>query len=413
MKKYHIYILLIFLIFCGSCSKESTDFEKIIILYTNDEHGWMEGSEGYSGAAGLSELWKTWEGYDGSENYLILSGGDMWTGPAISTWFDGESMVEVMNTLEYDAAALGNHEFDFTVEVLKQRVRQMDFPMLSANIIDKGTGEIPSFVKPYVVINAGAINVGIIGLSSLSTPYSSFPKYVENYEFTEYGEAIKTYAPQAIADGAEMLIVIGHICSYEMTPIASLAALNGVSLIAGGHCHEVLAEELAGVLMIESGARMNNYVKVEYEIDSDTRDAFLKRVQVVQNNSEELDPEVQSIVAGWKSEADEILSEKIGYCSERIGQSSVEMGNMVADSWFYTFPDADITMTNSGGIRQDIESGDITIETIVGLLPFNNTIYELNLSGSEVIDVSGNLLVGGMTTIGGYYLSDGTPIQPR
>jgi len=68
-------------------------------------------------------------------------------------------------------------------------------------------------------------------------------------------------------------------------------------------------------------------------------------------------------------------------------------------------------MTNSGGIRQDIESGDITIETIVGLLPFNNTIYELNLSGSEVIDVSGNLLVGGMTTIGGYYLSDGTPIH--
>jgi len=86
------------------------------------------------------------------------------------------------------------------------------------------------------------------------------------------------------------------------------------------------------------------------------------------------------------------------------------MGNLVCDSWLQTFPDADVSITNSGGIRQDINQGTITLETIVGLLPFENSIYELDLTGSELIDCIDNYLIGGMTTVSGYTLSDGTPI---
>ncbi|MFC2152032.1 hypothetical protein ACFLSE_05840, partial [Bacteroidota bacterium] len=100
---------------------QSTDsLIHLTIFYTNDEHGWFQPINDLDGAAGLTGLWKNREGYDGSENFLILSGGDMWTGAAASTWFQGESMVEVMNTMEYDAAAIGNHEFDFKVEGLNE-----------------------------------------------------------------------------------------------------------------------------------------------------------------------------------------------------------------------------------------------------------------------------------------------------
>ena len=87
-------------------------------MYTNDEHGLMEATESSGGAAGLMGLWREQEGYSENGPYLILSGGDMWTGPAISTWFKGESMVNVMNGMQYDAAAIGNHEFDFKIEGL-------------------------------------------------------------------------------------------------------------------------------------------------------------------------------------------------------------------------------------------------------------------------------------------------------
>jgi len=85
---------------------------------------------------------------------------------------------------------------------------------------------------------------------------------------------------------------------------------------------------------------------------------------------------------------------------------------MVIDSWFYTFPYADATMTNAGGIRQSIPAGDISMATIVGLLPFTNSIIQLELNGGQLINcIEKDIIVGGMTTIGGYKFSDGTPIN--
>ena len=109
---------MIFVVFVLSCKKnvstqdDPSDYtHKITILYTNDEHGWIEETDASNGAAKLMGKWTNQDEYDGDESYLILSGGDMWTGPAISTWFEGESTVEVMNAMGYDAAAIGNHEY--------------------------------------------------------------------------------------------------------------------------------------------------------------------------------------------------------------------------------------------------------------------------------------------------------------
>ena len=99
----------------------STQQEKnVIILYTNDEHGWLEPTKTTAGAPGLMGLWREKEGYTKDGPFLILSGGDMWTGPAISTWFRGKPMADVMNAMDYAAGTIGNHEFDFKIEGLKQ-----------------------------------------------------------------------------------------------------------------------------------------------------------------------------------------------------------------------------------------------------------------------------------------------------
>ena len=122
--KNHIWFLLFIIILFTSCKKNNVNdnpddgTHNITILYTNDEHGWIEKSEYTNGAANLMGLWRDNEEYDGDESFLILSGGDNWTGPAISTWFEGESTVDVMNAMEYDASAIGNHEFDFKVDGL-------------------------------------------------------------------------------------------------------------------------------------------------------------------------------------------------------------------------------------------------------------------------------------------------------
>jgi 2',3'-cyclic-nucleotide 2'-phosphodiesterase (5'-nucleotidase family) len=351
--------------------------ELLTIFYTNDEHGWLEPFDDLAGgASGMLGRWKEVEKYNESDSYIILSGGDMWTGPAISSWFKGASMVEIMNAMGYDAAALGNHEFDFRVEVLVENQAKMNFPLLSANIKEKSSGNIPSFVQPYTIIKSGDIDIGIIGLSSISTPYSTFPAYVEPYEFTEYEAAIDKYAPILQGEGIEIIMIIGHICEQEMQSLIPVAKKYNVALIGGGHCHQIVTKEIDGIALVQSASYLAAYVKVELEYFPDTKKTKVVTNQFVINEKGHSESSIQSIVDEWRGEADSELSVKIGFCSETIEQSSIEMRNMVVDSWFYTFPNANVSISNTGGIRQDISDGNISVETIIGLLPFNNTLYE-------------------------------------
>ncbi len=132
-----------------------------------------------------------------------------------------------------------------------------------------------------------------------------------------------------------------------------------------------------------------------------------------QNQSGNSDQSVANVVSYWRDQTDVELSEIIGYTDSEIARTSNAMHNMVADSWLYNYPDADIAMTNAGGIRQSIPGGDIAKETIIGVLPFQNYIIELQLTGAEVINCTAyaDMIYGGMTTIGGYFLSDGTEID--
>ncbi len=391
---------------------QESKLKSIVILYTNDEHGWLQADETFGGAAGMFELWKTKEGYNGADSFLIVSGGDMWTGPAISTWFQGESMVEVMNEMEYDVATIGNHEFDFKIEGLTKNIRLLEFPLIAANIRAKSTGEIPSFAQPYIIEEADGVKVAFIGLASQSTPSTTFPAFVADFDFISYADAINEYIPIVKDLGAEVIIVTGHIGEYEMTQLAPVAKSLGVTLITGGHTHQVVSKSVNGVSLIESGSGLKNYCKVVIEYNQTTKITNVISSEIVNNPATNaVSNQVSAVVDKWKLKAEEDLSLVIGYCDENIDKNSAAMHNMVADSWLEAYPKAVISMTNAGGIRQDILPGDITLATIVGLLPFTNTLYEIELTGAQVIDCIGNLIIGGMTTIGGYKLLDGTPIE--
>ncbi|MFC1785778.1 bifunctional metallophosphatase/5'-nucleotidase [Candidatus Neomarinimicrobiota bacterium] len=421
-----IFILLV--IFIHSCEKskidknnppdENDNLRQITILYTNDEHGWIEKSEYTNGAAEMMGLWRENEGYDGDESYLILSGGDNWTGPAISTWFEGESTVEVMNAMEYDASAIGNHEFDFKVDGLYERIEQAEFPYLSANIREKGSVEIPDFATPYVIKDIDGVMVGIIGLTTTTTPYSTFPDNVAEFDFIDYATALEYIVPKAKEDGAELLIVTGHICYPEIVDLVPTLINMGISVITGGHCHAGLISQIISnangeLAVIKTNSLMQSYAKVEISYDMIEKEIVEMEPSAHLNESGNSDQTVASAVSYWRDQTDTELSEIIGYTNNEIDRTSDAMHNMVVDSWLYNYPDADIAMTNDGGIRQSIPAGNISKETIIGVLPFQNYIIELQLTGSEVIDCSSYniIIVGGMTTVGGYFLSDGTEID--
>ena len=221
----------------------------LTVLYTNDEHGWMEGVTPEQSAAHLMGVWRDEEGYEPDGPFLILSGGDMWTGPAISTWFDGAGMVEVMNSMGYAAAAVGNHEFDFGLDALTLRAEEANFPFLSANM-RYADGSFPTDIgiEPYTIVSVGDIQVGIIGLTTQLTPQTTNPTNVADFEFIDYETALREVVPEVKAEGAEIILIPGHLCRPSLNLLANKVADLGIHMIGGGHCNELFAVEVCMAL---------------------------------------------------------------------------------------------------------------------------------------------------------------------
>ncbi|MFC2055857.1 bifunctional metallophosphatase/5'-nucleotidase, partial [Chloroflexota bacterium] len=174
----------------------------------------MAGLDEGKGAANLAGLWDA-EDYAKNNAILVLSGGDNWIGPAISTWFFGQGMVEVMNAMAYDASVIGNHEFDFGLNILETRLGEASFPYLSANMRYKKNGEVPTDlgIEPYTIIDLNGIKVGIIGLTTTATPRVTNPKNVAEFDFIEYRQALEEYVPKVREAGADIVILASHVCT--------------------------------------------------------------------------------------------------------------------------------------------------------------------------------------------------------
>ena len=366
-----------------------SDVREITILYTNDEHGWMEGMEPGEGAANLLTLWQEQEGYMPDGPFLVLSGGDMWTGPAISTWFQGASMAEVMDAMPYAAAAVGNHEFDFGLEALRKRAEASRYPFLSANMRDKSTGQTPTDlgIQPYTLVMVNGIHVGIIGLTTTSTPITTNPVNVSRFTFEDYEPTLRAVVPQARAAGAEMIVVPAHICQDEMESLARRVGDLGIAMIGGGHCNELFAKEINGIVLLEGGYHLTGYARATFQFDTATDEVVSSTFGVGRNRGAAAEPTVQAIVAQWREEADAELNQTIGYSVNGIARRGTLMESLITETWLWGYPTADVAFTNRGGIRAGISPGDLTLADIIGVLPFDNVLVDLQLSGSQIMQL--------------------------
>lgn len=392
------------------------DVRELTIFYTNDEHGWMEGMEPETGVANLMGLWRA-ASYEEDGAYLILSGGDMWTGPAISTWFEGESMVEVLNEMDYAAAAVGNHEFDFGLEALRARALESDFPFLSANVRD-AQGETPREwgIEPYTVVERNGIQIGILGLTTMSTPVTTNPANLSDLQFVDYEAALRETAPQARADGAELLLVAGHVCRDELAALAHEVADLEIAFMGGGHCNERFVETVGETLIVGGGYHFTSYARADLFFDTVSESVVEARAETVMNEPGAApDPEVGSVVARWQERAQEELEVVIGYSEHGLKRRSDEMLALVTESWLWATPSADVAITNDGGFRAALPPGEITFADVVGVLPFNNVLVKVTLSGDELLQVlaRGNAAVGGARPgVGEWILEEtGVPIR--
>lgn len=379
--------------------------KRLTILYTDDEHGWIAGEGAGRGAANLMGVWKEVEGYEQGGGFLVLSGGDNWTGPAISTWFEGESTVEVMNAMGYDASAVGNHEFDFSLDVLTDRAADAEFPYLGANIVWRDTEETPTEVGilPYVVLDVSGVQVGVIGLTTTQVPGLTNPTITGDLLFLDYEPVVRHYVPMARGEGAEIIAVITHICSNELRSLARETQDLDIAFLGGGHCHETFSEKIGESVVAAAGYNFSGYAYARYTLTREG-EVMVDGYGTRENEGGTPDDAIAAIVDSWQKKADAELNLEIGFLENDVPRRSQAMQDLVTESWLSGYPTADIAITNLGGLRADLTAGPVTLADIVSVLPFDNTLVEVRLTGSELKQI---LSDRGLAA-GGVYFSRGS-----
>ena len=386
----------------------------VTLFHTTDEHGHLQPDDTSSplfvnGGAAYVRSWLGDAGYQPGE-HLLVSSGDSWSGPAISTWVEGASTVEVMNTMGYVAQAIGNHEFDFGSDVLAARETQASFPMLSANVVFAADGSRPAWATPYTVLPAGGVMLGLVGLTTTMSATSGHPKYVRDLDFTDYVDALDTFVPQARSDGAQIIVVLAHVCAGPLGDAVQQASVD-IDLALGGHCHNVTNADADGVQVVVSGEHFLGFSRIDLTLDSaagEVVDTVVAHTAVrFAGNNPPLPPDadVQSVIDGWQQQIDADLAEAVGHTSTGFPTMGWKTANWVVDAWLAEHPTADVAILNFGSLRTAIPPGDFTLQEMVGIMPFENDIVSLDITGAQIQETILTIspAVGGMTyrTLGG------------
>jgi len=321
----------------------------------------------------------------------------MWQGGADSGLLRGKPVVEMMNAIGFDAMALGNHEFDWGLATLKERAGEGRFPLLAANIYEKATGQRPDFVKPYIILERAGVKIGIIGLITPDTPKTTNPQAVAGFVFADPKSTLASLVPEVRRQGADVVVALAHVESFidaagRVTGgAAALAAVPGVDAVVSGHSHQFVAGKAAGVPVVQAGfyGRATGRIILTYsKPDRKVLGSYVETVAVSAEGPAP-DPAVQAIVEAAERAAAPIKSEVLGWAKAPLRHDKKEvsvLGQWVADA-MREAAKADIAFENGGGIRASLPAGTLTMGMLYEILPFDNELWTVELTGRQVLAV--------------------------
>ncbi len=374
-------------------------FPQLRLLETTDFHGAILGGTKERrtgrGIGGTPALAATIEHYraENPEGTVLLDGGDIFQGTMISNLQYGRPVVAQMDRLAYAAAAIGNHDFDWTADTLKARVMGMNFAAMGANIIERKSGKRPWWVRSDTTFVRRGVRVAVFGLGYPGTPRVTMPANVAHLRFEDDSTTAAGIVPRLRKAGADVVIEIGHIPAETDSSrkargdLLRLASVPGVNAWLGGHSHNVVDDEVNGAPVMIGGANGQWLAVADLTVDAVKHTVIESHHRVVPIYVDEfpVDSVWVARVQLWNASVAPIAAEVLGNNAEALGRGQPEatIGDFITDAMRFA-SGADIAMQNPGGMRANLAAGVITRGDIYAIMPFDNTIVTFNLSGADV-----------------------------
>lgn len=369
------------------------------ILSFNDFHGNVAESGKNPGMAKLVGYIK--ERQASNPNTIVVSAGDNYQGTAISNLTYGKPVSEMLKAMGVVASAVGNHEFDWGIDKAPTWTKEGGFDFLASNIYDTETGEPVDWAKPYKIVEKGGIKIAFIGLAHPDTPTLAKQEYTQGLEFRD-PVALATEWVNFLKDGKaeegvpDLIIALTHIDSeqdFETGEITGkavdLTQVEGLDAIISSHSHKSVAGEVNDVPIVQAyyNGRTIGVLTVKLDENNEVVDVEASLDPIYERVSElPVDEEAAAILEKYNTELDPILGEVIG---EAAGKFDHETDNVtLLGKWVCEVmlenTDAEIAITNGGGLRRSLEAGPITMGDMYEIMPFDNTLVTLEITGADV-----------------------------
>lgn len=385
------------------CAAETTDSTTkdltghIVILHTNDVHG---------GIAGYAKLAAVKESYTASGAYtMLVDAGDYIQGDPTVSASQGKTAIELMNSTGYDAATVGNHEFDYGYANLKTISAQANFPILAANVQYNGA---TAFDSHTIFTAANGKKIGVFGLETPETATKAHPAKIQGVTFVGGQDMMKlaqTEVDTLKAAGCDYVICLGHLgIDAESTGNRSIDVLNavtGIDVFLDGHSHSTLDQikaatngtgKVGNAYLTSTGTKLANVGVVDIAPDGtittsnvplDTLTAEnADTAAVIRRIQQQIDADYGAVFA--QSEV-QLNGEK---AQVRTGETN--LGDLITDAMLWQAgtlgEKVDAAISNGGGIRASLSVGGLTKKDINTVLPFGNTLYLVKLTGAQLLE---------------------------
>lgn len=395
----------------------TNDKQDIYIIFTSDVHCGVNDGFGY---AGLKRIRDTLE--ENGFATILVDDGDHVQGDAIGTLTKGEDIIPIMNALKYDIAIPGNHDFDYGVEQFLKYTQLADFPYISCNFNKDGK----LLFDPYIIKEVAGVKIGFVGVTTPQTLIEDSPgsfkdasgNYVYGFMEGDNGNKLYKAVQDAVdsvrAQGVDYVYLIGHLgndkaaAPYNYMDVISNT--TGIDVLLDGHSHDmdqVVMKNKEGKDVVRSacGYKLNaigySHIKAEDgTIDTniwkwESKDSIPDLLGIKNEISDLIDAKMAELDVQLKKDVAKSDHDLVIYDPENktddgdpiriVRTQETNLGDLCADAARIR-TGADIGFINGGGIRDQIQKGDITYGDIIAVQPFNNKTVVIEVTGQQIAD---------------------------
>jgi 2',3'-cyclic-nucleotide 2'-phosphodiesterase (5'-nucleotidase family) len=419
----------------------------ISVYHTSDVHGWYSprpakwdkenSTRPIGGFPALSSLVKKEK-----NPYILLDSGDMYQGTPEGNFTKGMATIALMNKLGYSAALVGNHDYDYGEANLKTLISSAAFPMLGANIYKKEDAQAVSYLKPYIIIEKAGKKIAVLGLAGKHTVTSTLPANVKHLEFRDEENEAAKWTAEIKKQKPDVIIILAHVgiggdTAGRITDISTWTfsaqdaahgtigiarAANGAQVVIGGHNHSGLQggwyDKESSTLILESFWALTDVTKLDLQFDDATgayTGAKAGMLPLWTDVTGE-DEEAKTIIKGFTEEVDKEMGQVISESAVDLLKSTTEpdsdIGNWFTDA-MRRQSGTDVAFQNTAGIRSEIRKGPVKIRDVYQVMPFENTLVKLTMTGEQLKRLIADNLSGSFSKlqVSGLKVSFKTPAK--